>query len=68
MDPVNSGLCDLSDLHVLDYAPTLKDLAASVVIRNGLNEKFADIIPIDLNHDLRMMTQPNKITRARYDG
>ncbi|MCP9256888.1 hypothetical protein DINM_000081 [Dirofilaria immitis] len=68
MDPVHGGLCDLSDLHVLDYAPTLKDLAASVVIRNGLSENFADIIPNDLKHDLRMMTQPNKITLARYDG
>ncbi|CAG9537157.1 unnamed protein product [Cercopithifilaria johnstoni] len=68
MHPAPSGLCDLSDLHVLDYAPTLKDLAANAVTRNGLDEKFADLIPIDLKHDLRMMTQPNKITLARYDG
>uniref|UniRef100_A0AAF5PSP2 Kelch domain-containing protein family protein n=1 Tax=Wuchereria bancrofti TaxID=6293 RepID=A0AAF5PSP2_WUCBA len=68
MDPVHSGLCDLSDLHVLDYAPTLKDLAANAVIRNGLNERFSDLIPSDLKQDLRMMTQPNKITLTRYDG
>ncbi|KAL3986106.1 Galactose oxidase central domain family protein [Acanthocheilonema viteae] len=67
-DPVHSSLCDLSDLHVLDFAPALKDLAANTIIRNGLNEKCANLIPIDLKHDLRMMTQPNKITLARYDG
>uniref|UniRef100_A0A915Q2G9 DUF4110 domain-containing protein n=1 Tax=Setaria digitata TaxID=48799 RepID=A0A915Q2G9_9BILA len=68
MDPVHSGLCDLSDLHVLDYAPTLKVLAANVVIQYGLHERSANSIPYDLRLDLRMMTQPNKITLARHDG
>ncbi|KAL6743834.1 hypothetical protein Aduo_016829 [Ancylostoma duodenale] len=43
-----SGLADLADLYVLDYAPSLKHLAAGVVLRNNFHKIYANYIPRDL--------------------
>ncbi|KIH61474.1 hypothetical protein ANCDUO_08258 [Ancylostoma duodenale] len=57
-----SGLADLADLYVLDYAPSLKHLAAGVVLRNNFHKIYANYIPRDLNRELWAMTTPNAIS------
>ncbi|KJH53729.1 kelch repeat protein [Dictyocaulus viviparus] len=57
-----SGLADLADLYVLDYAPSLKHLAAGVVLRHNLHKTYADHIPLDLSRELWAMTTPNAIS------
>lgn len=53
-------LIDNSDLHVLDYAPTLKVLSMLVVVDHDLDQSF---LPRDILYYIRAMTTPNRITR-----
>ncbi|MFH4976445.1 hypothetical protein AB6A40_003154 [Gnathostoma spinigerum] len=67
-DPFHSGLADLSDLYVLDYAPSLKDLAAISIINSDLFMTKDCPLPVELQWDLLMMIKPNQITVPRHDG
>ncbi|XP_064537192.1 kelch domain-containing protein 3 [Drosophila montana] len=53
-------LIDYSDLHVLDFEPTLKTLATMVVLKYQLDISG---LPRSFRADLNMLTQPNSITR-----
>ncbi|CAH2231027.1 jg3469 [Pararge aegeria aegeria] len=53
-------LIDNSDLHVLDYAPTLKTLAILAVLEHDLD---LTSLPQDIILDIRTMTLPNRISR-----
>lgn len=54
------NLLDNSDLHILDYAPTLKTLAIMVVLEHNLD---TSALPQNILWDIRAMTVPNKISR-----
>ncbi|XP_017089188.2 kelch domain-containing protein 3 [Drosophila bipectinata] len=53
-------LIDYSDLHVLDFEPTLKTLATMVVLKYQLDISG---LPRSFRSDLQMLTQPNSISR-----
>ncbi|XP_068159477.1 kelch domain-containing protein 3 [Drosophila tropicalis] len=53
-------LIDYSDLHVLDFEPTLKTLATMVVLKHQLDITG---LPRSFRADLQMLTQPNSISR-----
>ncbi|XP_030379049.1 kelch domain-containing protein 3 [Scaptodrosophila lebanonensis] len=53
-------LIDYSDLHVLDFEPTLKTLASMIVLKHSLD---VSCLPRSFRADLQMLTQPNSITR-----
>lgn len=53
-------LIDNSDLHVLDYAPTLKTLSILCVLEHNLDQSS---LPRDIILDIRTMTMPNRISR-----
>ncbi|XP_034652342.1 kelch domain-containing protein 3 [Drosophila subobscura] len=53
-------LIDYSDLHVLDFEPTLKTLATMVVLKYQLDISG---LPRSFCVDLQMLTQPNSISR-----
>lgn len=67
-DPSHSGLSDLSDLYVLDYSPSLKSLSSMAVLKYRLDESYGYLLPRETRLELRMMTQPNKITSPRHEG
>ncbi|XP_045768995.1 kelch domain-containing protein 3 [Maniola jurtina] len=54
-------LIDNSDLHVLDYSPTLKTLAILAVLEYNLDHSS---LPDDIIFDIRVMTLPNYISRT----
>ncbi|KAI5636144.1 kelch motif domain-containing protein [Phthorimaea operculella] len=53
-------LIDNSDLHVLDYAPTLKTLSILKVLEYDLDQSY---LPRDIIIDIKVMTIPNCISR-----
>lgn len=53
-------LMDHSDLHILDFAPSLRTLCLLVVIQNHLEETW---LPEDIKLELRAMTTNNSISR-----
>lgn len=53
-------LIDNSDLHILDYAPTLKVLCILSVLKNKLDQSS---LPRHVILDIRTMTLPNRISR-----
>lgn len=53
-------LYDHSDLHVLDFAPTLKMLCELVVLEHNLD---TSLLPLDIRWELRVMTTNNVITK-----
>jgi len=58
--PPGLALIDYSDLHVLDFEPTLKTLATMVVLKHQLDISG---LPRSFRTDLQMLTQPNSISR-----
>uniref|UniRef100_A0A1I7UWE9 Kelch domain-containing protein 3-like n=1 Tax=Caenorhabditis tropicalis TaxID=1561998 RepID=A0A1I7UWE9_9PELO len=65
-----SGLADLSDLHVLDFAPTLKTLAMDQVLRD-LKAPSANIystlqhdVPADLRYEMYCQVTPNNVAAS----
>lgn len=54
------SLVDYNDTHVLDFFPTLKTLAIMTVIENNLDQTW---LPQGIRWDIRMLTQPNSISR-----
>lgn len=56
-------LIDHSDLHVLDFFPTLKRLCQLKVIRYGMN---LNLLPRFLNQEIHFMTTNNIITRNDF--
>uniref|UniRef100_A0A0N4Z0E1 Kelch motif family protein n=1 Tax=Parastrongyloides trichosuri TaxID=131310 RepID=A0A0N4Z0E1_PARTI len=59
---INSTLTDLSDLHVLDFEPTLKTISLQNVIKYGLNDTYKDNLPIRLKDEITLMLMPNVIS------
>ncbi|XP_026751898.1 kelch domain-containing protein 3 [Galleria mellonella] len=53
-------LIDNSDLHLLDYSPTLKTLSILCVLEHQLDQSS---LPRDIILDIQMMTLPNRISR-----
>lgn len=53
-------LYDHSDLHVLDFAPTLKMLCELVVLEHKLD---TSLLPLDIRWELNVMTTNNSITK-----
>ncbi|XP_063822675.1 kelch domain-containing protein 3 [Ostrinia nubilalis] len=60
LDDDPEKLIDNSDLHVLDYAPTLKTLSILTVLEHNLEHSW---LPHDILLDIRAMTLPNRISR-----
>ncbi|KAG7306015.1 hypothetical protein JYU34_008586 [Plutella xylostella] len=60
-DENQERLIDNSDLHVLDYSPSLKTLCILSVLENNLDQTC---LPRDIILDIRTMTQPNRISRT----
>ncbi|CAG4962389.1 unnamed protein product [Colias eurytheme] len=56
----NKKLLDNNDLHILDYMPSLKVLCINYVLDNKLDTSS---LPKDILMDIRIMTQPNRISR-----
>uniref|UniRef100_A0A1I7ZNJ9 Kelch domain-containing protein 10 n=1 Tax=Steinernema glaseri TaxID=37863 RepID=A0A1I7ZNJ9_9BILA len=65
----NTGLQDLDDLHILDFAPSLFTLSAVRVIELNLHKPYARYLPASINNTLRSMTTTNKanIPPSRFD-
>ncbi|CAI5453235.1 unnamed protein product [Caenorhabditis angaria] len=73
-----SGLADLSDMHVLDYAPTLKQLALMQVLNQTTKQAATEIyqgfkylLPLDVREEMYWMTTPNKLnqqTQQRFEN
>ncbi|CAK1546692.1 unnamed protein product [Leptosia nina] len=59
-DDDDEKLLDNNDLHILDYNPTLKVLCINYVLENNLD---ISLLPKDVLIDIRIMTQPNRISR-----
>ncbi|XP_064623160.1 kelch domain-containing protein 3-like [Lineus longissimus] len=57
----DSDLMDHSDLHVLDFSPSLKTLCQLVVLELKLDTKY---LPRDIHWELTAMTTNNNISRA----
>lgn len=57
---LDAKLMDHSDLHILDFAPSLRTLCLLVVIQNHLEEMW---LPEDIKLELRAMTTNNSISR-----
>uniref|UniRef100_A0A2A4K149 Kelch domain-containing protein 3 n=1 Tax=Heliothis virescens TaxID=7102 RepID=A0A2A4K149_HELVI len=53
-------LIDNSDLHLLDYQPSLKTLSILAVLEHNID---TSILPRDIIMDIRLMTLPNRISR-----
>lgn len=60
MDPPEARLMDHNDLHVLDYAPSLKTLTIMKVLEHKLSQ---DALPESIRFDIRAMTVPNTVTK-----
>ncbi|XP_076464577.1 kelch domain-containing protein 3-like [Babylonia areolata] len=61
----SADLVDHSDLHVLDFTPSLKTLCQVVVIENNLDRSQ---LPDILRWELDLMTRNNTISRALNNG
>ncbi|XP_053612416.1 kelch domain-containing protein 3-like [Plodia interpunctella] len=53
-------LIDNSDLHVLDYSPSLKTLSILCVLKHNLDQTT---LPRDIVRDIQLMVLPNRISR-----
>ncbi|CAB3398872.1 unnamed protein product [Caenorhabditis bovis] len=65
---LQSGLSDLSDMHVLDYSPSLFQLSATEVLKRNLPntniyECLKDELPFDVRLNLYCMTEPNQLNQ-----
>ncbi|XP_071799387.1 kelch domain-containing protein 3-like [Asterias amurensis] len=56
----DENLMDLADLHILDFAPSLKTLCKVAVIQNRLDTSF---LPIGIRWELKAMTTNNDISQ-----
>ncbi|XP_023936479.2 kelch domain-containing protein 3 [Bicyclus anynana] len=59
-DDSSERLIDNSDLHVLDYSPSLKTLCILAVLKYNLDQTS---LPHDIIFDIMSMTLPNRISR-----
>ncbi|XP_049939658.1 kelch domain-containing protein 3 isoform X1 [Schistocerca serialis cubense] len=57
---IDSKLMDHNDMHILDFAPSLRTLCAMIVINNQLDYSS---LPEELRWELRVMVTPNSISR-----
>jgi N-acetylneuraminic acid mutarotase len=60
---VSNDLMDLGDLHVLDYAPTLRTLCLEAVIKYDLVPSEENILPLTILNEIKYMRTPNKISK-----
>ncbi|CAD6196130.1 unnamed protein product [Caenorhabditis auriculariae] len=65
-----AGLADLADLYVLDYSPSLRQLAMSKVLQLIdhdpliLRYRFNSLLPYELREDMFLMIHPNTVTTS----
>uniref|UniRef100_A0A8D8S3I2 Kelch domain-containing protein 3 n=1 Tax=Cacopsylla melanoneura TaxID=428564 RepID=A0A8D8S3I2_9HEMI len=66
-DPLfgESNLIDNDDLHILDFAPTLRTLALVAVIKYNLSTKY---LPRQLLHEVRAMSTANSVRSSSKTG
>ncbi|CAI4231647.1 unnamed protein product [Auanema sp. JU1783] len=57
-----TGLVDLSDLHVFDYAPSLFLISAQSLIRSGMSNSAQPYLPRDIIQQIRLLTTNNTIS------
>ncbi|XP_069675101.1 kelch domain-containing protein 3 isoform X2 [Periplaneta americana] len=60
VDGLEAKLMDHNDLHILDFAPSLRTLCLLVVIQNHMEETW---LPEDIKWEIRAMTTNNSISR-----
>ncbi|KAL3068030.1 hypothetical protein niasHT_038020 [Heterodera trifolii] len=58
-----SGLSDLGDLFVLDFAPSLATLCCQTVLKFGLQRHAANILPAIIMKELHYLSTPNRISK-----